>query len=82
MAERPIVNLNKFNIPYGQVPMAKSEKNSNAWNIHPTTGGPYKTGKLLLLTAVGAWMCVLVCTRTCLLLAWQSTLFDSHNYFF
>ena len=34
MAERPIVNLNRFNIPYGQVPMANSEKNiRKVWHV-------------------------------------------------
>ena len=35
MAERLIVNLNRFNIPYGQVPMAKSEKNirRRVWHV-------------------------------------------------
>ena len=41
---------------YGQ----EREKYSNAWNIHPAIGGPYTTGKLFLLTAVGVWMCLLL----------------------
>ena len=53
MAERLIVNLNRFNIPYGQVPMAKSEKNirRRVWHviytpIHTLKPGSQKHGNV------------------------------------